>query len=182
MIKEYFANYFLHMSDVTFDLRNNRMEVQQNARRALARDPGRYRRTDHDRRAPQAGAATILATRPSASPTATASATSISAPWSLPPPAADPGDPDGGAAAGPLRRSRVCRRPAGSTPSRRSRRATGPGSMAAFSSSNRRSSITSTATQRCGNGSRWNGWPRRGSWRPSHTAASGSRWIPCATR
>ncbi|MDA8447227.1 glucose-1-phosphate cytidylyltransferase [Paracidovorax valerianellae] len=27
MIKEYFANYFLHMSDVTFDLANNRMEV-----------------------------------------------------------------------------------------------------------------------------------------------------------
>jgi glucose-1-phosphate cytidylyltransferase len=32
VIKEYFANYFLHMSDVTFDLANNRMEVhQQNA-------------------------------------------------------------------------------------------------------------------------------------------------------
>ncbi|HMQ51126.1 MAG TPA: glucose-1-phosphate cytidylyltransferase [Anaerolineae bacterium] len=30
MIKEYFANYFLHMSDVTFDLRHNRMEVHQN--------------------------------------------------------------------------------------------------------------------------------------------------------
>ena len=24
MIKEYFANYFLHMSDVTFDMANNR--------------------------------------------------------------------------------------------------------------------------------------------------------------
>lgn len=32
MIKEYFSNYFLHMSDVTFDMSNNRMEVhQQNA-------------------------------------------------------------------------------------------------------------------------------------------------------
>ena len=29
MIKEYFANYFLHMSDVTFDMANNRMEVHQ---------------------------------------------------------------------------------------------------------------------------------------------------------
>jgi glucose-1-phosphate cytidylyltransferase len=29
MIKEYFANYFLHMSDVTFDVENNRMEVHQ---------------------------------------------------------------------------------------------------------------------------------------------------------
>ena len=27
MIKEYFANYFLHMSDVTFDMANNKMEV-----------------------------------------------------------------------------------------------------------------------------------------------------------
>ena len=29
LIKEYFANYFLHMSDVTFDIANNRMEVHQ---------------------------------------------------------------------------------------------------------------------------------------------------------
>ncbi|MDG0026275.1 glucose-1-phosphate cytidylyltransferase [Trinickia sp. Y13] len=30
VIKEYFANYFLHMSNVTFDMRNNRMDVHQN--------------------------------------------------------------------------------------------------------------------------------------------------------
>ncbi len=29
MIKEYFANYFLHMSDVTFDMADNKMEVHQ---------------------------------------------------------------------------------------------------------------------------------------------------------
>ena len=29
IIKEYFANYFLHMSDVTFDMANNKMEVHQ---------------------------------------------------------------------------------------------------------------------------------------------------------
>jgi len=29
LIKEYFANYFLHMSDVTFDMKNNTMEVHQ---------------------------------------------------------------------------------------------------------------------------------------------------------
>ncbi len=29
LIKEYFANYFLHMSDVTFDMQHNRMEVHQ---------------------------------------------------------------------------------------------------------------------------------------------------------
>jgi glucose-1-phosphate cytidylyltransferase len=31
VIKEYFANYFLHMSDVTFDLSDNSMEVHQNS-------------------------------------------------------------------------------------------------------------------------------------------------------
>ncbi len=31
VIKEYFANYFLHMSDVTFDMKNNKMEVHQNS-------------------------------------------------------------------------------------------------------------------------------------------------------
>jgi glucose-1-phosphate cytidylyltransferase len=30
MIKEYFANYFLHMSDVTFDMKHNKMEVHHN--------------------------------------------------------------------------------------------------------------------------------------------------------
>lgn len=29
LIKEYFANYFLHMSDVTFDMSNNSMQVHQ---------------------------------------------------------------------------------------------------------------------------------------------------------
>ncbi len=29
IIKEYFANYFLHMSDVTFDMQSNHMEVHQ---------------------------------------------------------------------------------------------------------------------------------------------------------
>jgi glucose-1-phosphate cytidylyltransferase len=30
MIKEYFANYFIHMSDVTVDLKNNKIEVHNN--------------------------------------------------------------------------------------------------------------------------------------------------------
>src|SRR5262245_39965176 len=29
VIKEYFANYFLHQSDVTFDMQHNRMDVHQ---------------------------------------------------------------------------------------------------------------------------------------------------------
>lgn len=30
VIKEYFANYFLHMSDVTFNMKSNKMDVHQN--------------------------------------------------------------------------------------------------------------------------------------------------------
>jgi glucose-1-phosphate cytidylyltransferase len=30
LVKEYFANYFLHMSNVTFDMQNNKMEVHKN--------------------------------------------------------------------------------------------------------------------------------------------------------
>jgi glucose-1-phosphate cytidylyltransferase len=30
IIKEYFANYVLHMSDVTFDMRNHQMHVHEN--------------------------------------------------------------------------------------------------------------------------------------------------------
>jgi len=30
MIKEYFSNYFLHASDVTFDIKNNKMDVHSN--------------------------------------------------------------------------------------------------------------------------------------------------------
>jgi len=30
MIKEYFANYYLHRSDVTFDMKNNKMHVHEN--------------------------------------------------------------------------------------------------------------------------------------------------------
>lgn len=29
-VKEYFANYFLHQSDITFDMKNNKMEVHNN--------------------------------------------------------------------------------------------------------------------------------------------------------
>lgn len=31
VIKEYFANYFLHMSDITFDMASNKMDVHQNS-------------------------------------------------------------------------------------------------------------------------------------------------------
>ena len=56
MIKEYFANYFLHTSDVTVDLQRNEMDVHHATGRALARDAGRHRRATPDRRPPEARA------------------------------------------------------------------------------------------------------------------------------
>lgn len=52
VIKEYFANYFLHMSDVTFDMRSNEMQVHRKHAepwRVTLVDTG-----DHDRRKAQA--------------------------------------------------------------------------------------------------------------------------------
>ena len=54
VIKEYFANYFLHMSDVTFDMADNSVDRASAKGRAVARDAGRHRRKHDDRRAPQA--------------------------------------------------------------------------------------------------------------------------------
>ena len=35
VIKEYFMNYFLHNSDITFDVANNKMEIHSSKPRAL---------------------------------------------------------------------------------------------------------------------------------------------------
>ncbi len=37
VVKEYFANYFLHNSDVTFDLASNHVETHRHAARALGK-------------------------------------------------------------------------------------------------------------------------------------------------
>jgi glucose-1-phosphate cytidylyltransferase len=43
LIKEYFANYFLHESDVTIDVARNAMEWHDSHRRAVAGDAHRHR-------------------------------------------------------------------------------------------------------------------------------------------
>ncbi len=139
VIKEYFANYFLHMSDVTFDLAENRMEVCHRhcePWRVTLVDTGEQHA---DRRAPAAACATISTTAPSASPTATACRTSTSAPRSSSTASRSAGDADRGAAGRPLRRARH-RGQARSPASRKSRRATAAGSTAASSCSSPRSS------------------------------------------
>ena len=55
VIKEYFSNYFLHMSDVTFDMRDNSMAGPPERRRAVAGDARRHGPGDADRRPAQAG-------------------------------------------------------------------------------------------------------------------------------
>ena len=138
VIKEYFANYFLHMSDVTFDMAKNTMEVHQHERRALAGHARRHRRGHDDRRAAASASRDYVSDEEaSASPTATASPTSTSrAVDRLSPRARQAGDGHGGAAARPLRRAAHRRRRA-STASSRSRAATAAGSTAASSSSRR---------------------------------------------
>ena len=44
MIKEYFANYFLHTADVTIDLQQERDGGASEPQRAVADHPGRHRR------------------------------------------------------------------------------------------------------------------------------------------
>ena len=57
VIKEWFANYALHTSDVTFDMRSRRDGGPPLHDRAVARDARRDRRRDDDRRAAEARAA-----------------------------------------------------------------------------------------------------------------------------
>jgi glucose-1-phosphate cytidylyltransferase len=71
MIKEYFANYFLHNSDVTFDMSTNRMQVHHKHAEPWRVTLGRYRRPDPDRRTSQARRRPTLTAKRSASPTAT---------------------------------------------------------------------------------------------------------------
>jgi glucose-1-phosphate cytidylyltransferase len=81
VIKEYFANYFLHMSDITFDMVNNKMEVHQQHV-----EPWRVTLVDTGDETMTGGrlkrvAPTLQARRPSASPMVTAWAMWTSAPW-----------------------------------------------------------------------------------------------------
>ena len=78
MVKEYFANYFLHMSDVTIDLVDQLGRGAPEHCRAVAGDAARHRRGHDDRWSAPPGAASTSVTSTSASPTATASPTSTS--------------------------------------------------------------------------------------------------------
>jgi glucose-1-phosphate cytidylyltransferase len=180
VIKEYFANYFLHMSDVTFDMRDNSMQVHQaNAEPwkvtlvetgEETQIGGRIKRIlphigddeafcvtygdgvgDVDVRA-------TIALHRKEKRLATVTAT----------------QPPGRFGAIRHEGTRV-------TGFRRSPSATAAGSMAGSSCSRRKSAATSTATARFGNANRWNASPRKASSAFTFTAAFGIPWTPCAT-
>ena len=48
VIKEYFANYFLHQSDITFDMSKNEMKIHQERARTMESNAYRYRRKYYD--------------------------------------------------------------------------------------------------------------------------------------
>ena len=186
VIKEYFANYFLHMSDVTFDMRDNSMVVHQNAA-----EPWRVTLVDTGADTQTGGRIKRVArlhrrARRSCSPTATASRT-----WTLRHLLdfhREHGKLATVTAVQPLGRfgaSRSTRVEAASRPcwaSRRSRRATAPGSTAGYFVARaggtgphrrRRDGVRGRAAREPGRG-----WPAAGLPR---TTGSGSRWTPCAT-
>ena len=166
VIKEYFANYFLHMSDVTFDMRTNAMEVHQKhaepwrvtlvdtgeqtmtgGRLKRVRGYRRRRRLLHDlrrrrQRRRHRGARALSRRGRAGSPRSPRSSRR------------------GASARSTCRATR-------SQASSRSRRGTAPGSTAASSCCRPRCSTTSTATTRSGSASRWSGSRPRGSSAPS---------------
>ncbi len=174
MIKEYFSNYFLHMSDVTFDMRDNSMEVHQRAvepwrvtlvdtgAEHLDRRPhqagGRLRRDDTFLLTYGDGVADVdiaklvefhrahgkLATVTAVQPLGRFGAMQIAE------------DDVVGSS-----RPRRCRR------STRSPRATAPGSTVASSSWSQRSSTASRATTRCSRTGRSRAWPPTASSAPT---------------
>ena len=93
------------MSDVTFDLRNNRMQVHQQQAEPWTRDAGGHRRGRRMTGGRLKRVRQYVDERPSASPTATASATSTSRELDrVPPRARRAGHGHRRAAPGPLRR------------------------------------------------------------------------------
>ena len=49
MVKEYFANYFLHQSDICLDLEENKLEIIDSKDRTLEDNSGKHRYENHDR-------------------------------------------------------------------------------------------------------------------------------------
>ena len=176
IIKEYFANYYLHKSDVTFDLGANAMEVHHRSAepwRVTLVDTGE----DHDRRAAARGAEYLdddifcmtYGDGVSASTSVACRLSQHERPA---------GDGDGRASAGTLRRARARRRQG----AKLSREAAGDGGWinGGFFVCRPRSSTSSTATPPSGSGTD-GGLRGKASSAPIATTASGSRWTRCAT-
>jgi glucose-1-phosphate cytidylyltransferase len=181
VIKEYFANYFLHMSDVTFDMHNNKMEVHQNNAepwRVTLVDTGdetmiggRIKRILPYVRDDEAFCLTYgdgvgdidvqagIALHRKQGRLATVTATQL----------------PGRFGALTYEGSRV-------TGFQEKPQGDGGWINGGYFVLSPRWATTLRATRRYGSGSRWKGWQRMTSFRSISTMASGSRWTRCETR
>ena len=180
LIKEYFANYYLHTCDVSFDLAKRRHGGPSLRDRALAGDARGHRREDDDRRAPEArarvpgrrGLLLHLRRRPGGRRHHRADR--------LPPRAGDARDRHGGAAARALRRAGA-RRATGCAAFEEKPRGDGGWTNGGFF-------VLSPGVGRYidGDDTVWEQEPcersrARASSRATATRASGRRWTRCAT-
>ena len=183
MIKEYFANYFLHMSDVTFDM-------QTTAWRSTRSAPSRGRvtlvdtgdRLDDRRAAEARGRLRAETKRPSASPTATASATSTSARYDrFPSRPRQAGHADRHPPARAFRRAGH-RRAIRCAASRKSRKGDGGMINGGFFVLSPKVLDYIEGDDTVWEHEPLKRWPQTASSWPTSTTVSGSRWTPCATR
>ena len=172
LIKEYFANYFLHATDITVDLRRPRDQRRSRRGRAVDGDDRRHRRRHHDRRPAEARPRAYRRRDVLPHVRRLRRATSTWPRRSSSTATRVPRDAHGDPAAGPLRRAQPRGRPRRRRSSR-SRQATAAGSTAGSSSSSPGSSTTSKATRRSGSASRSSGSPDEASSPRTSTRATG---------
>ena len=182
VIKEYFANYFLHMSNVTFDMKRNSMEVHN-----AAAEPWRVTLVDTGEETMIGGRIKrilpYLGRRQAFCLTYGDGVGDVdiargdrSASQGGP---ARHGDRD--PAARPLRRDQLRGRSGHRVPGEADRRRR-LDQRRLFRAVARGRAITSRATRPSGSGSRWSGSRPRASLASISTTASGSRWTRCATK
>ena len=181
LIKEYFANYFLHMSDVTFDMASNQMQVHhQHAEpwQVTLVDTGEATQTGGRLKRVQSvrgrrGLLLHLRRRPQRR--------QRQRPGAISPAQRDGRDADGHPAARALRRARRRRHADHDLRGEATRRrfADQRRFLRAFAPSVR---LHRRRRQRSGSADRSSGWRASANCPPSCTMASGSRWTRCATR
>ncbi len=182
VIKEYFANYFLHMSDVTFDMQHNKMEVHQRYA-----EPWRVTLVDTGEETMTGGRLKRVADYVKDDEAFCftygdgVSDVDIAELIAFHKRTEGQGHRDRDHPARPLRRAGHDGRQGQQLPRKAQgrRRVDQRRLLRAVAESHR---LHRAMTRRSGSASRWSGWRKKASLRPITTTASGSRWIRCATR